>query len=908
MKKSWLFIVFAIALGLLVFILIQVNRLKTYDHNDDSLKAIPANAGVIIKARSLDLLQKKLNEEINFKDDLFSSNLIRNALLPLNEVDSFATTNKLPISHIKKHVVYISFHSEGKQSVKPFYLIELHNKKEATEIKGAIESFSSNLYDISKRKYNYFDLYQLKNKTNSHSIFVSITNGLALLSESSLLVEASLRQLSANEDWSQSSAFENVRKTASAASKINLFVNFKTLPDILQAITDPQYTNQVNLIKDQSDWAELDVDIKDDGILLNGFINGTHKGVYAYLIQDTKAQRNSFLEYLPSNTRAYLSIVLDNSSAFQKRINSFYKTNNIQYPITNFEDKHSINFQDPFFAILSGELTLAIDASSRSNSSLLLMGLESKSEGEETLKTLLNKTGNTTTPTRVYKPDDGISYNIYKGFSEPVFDMLFGALMDHIPNSYFTFYENNLIVADTYMQLEQLIYNNILNRTLKYNKTHQKFLENFSSRDNVFVYANMEALPQSTENLFTPLWENINTKQKESLSNFYAIGFQFSSMGAMGYSTIYLQHLPNKVSEPHTIWQSLLDSLAITKPTLVNNHYTNEKEVIIQDAENNLYLMSNNGRMLWKKPLDAPILSEITQIDYYNNNKLQYIFNTKNRIYILDRNGNNVAHFPVNLPSSATNGLSVFDYDNNKDYRFFVACENKQVYLFNKKGNIVQGWEFKKSEGNVNKPLQHFRTAGKDYIVLSDNRRNYILDRKGNIRVPIKTDFVRNSNSVFYLSTNAKNESELITSSTNGEIVKVSLNNGAVKIYSIGTVDPSHKLTYEKVNGKDRYIISEPHKVTVLDNQFKTVFSKTFDNQINLNIDTYQFSSQNIKFGISEQTGNNIYLLNDDGSTYKGFPLIGKSRFSIGFLKSSSTKFNLIVAGANNYLYNYRVE
>ena len=561
-----------------------------------------------------------------------------------------------------------------------------------------------------------------------------------------------------------------------------------------------------------------------------------------------------------------------------------------------------------FFSILSGEIALAYEGTTQSGKGILVLSLNSQSEGEKTLKELLNKAGNVTSPSFIYKPDDGLSYNIYKSFDEPVFEMLLGALFCDIPDKYFTFYKNNLIVAEGSKQLEQFLYSNILNRTLKYSKTHQQFLDNFSSKDNVFVYANTGSLPQTTNLFFQPLWKDLKRNQSEALSNFYALGCQFSGTGNMIYSTIYLQHLPNKTSEPQTIWQSLLDTLAITKPTLVKNHYTNEKEVVIQDAKYNLYLMSNSGRMLWKKPLNEPILGEITQVDYYRNNKLQYIFNTPSKIYILDRNGNHVANFPVTLPSKATNGLTVVDYDNNENYRIFVACQNKKINLYNKKGNIITGWDFKGAEGVIEKPVQHFRSNNKDYIVVSDNRRNYILNRRGNIRVSIKNDFVSNVNSSFFLLNKNKPNDELVTISEDGQIKKVSLTSGAVTTTNIGSVDTNHKLSVFYQGNTENYVLSEPQRVTVLNHQFKKTFDKKFDNEINLDVDLYQFSSRNMKLGVSELNGNKIYLINNDGSLYKGFPLIGKSRFSIGFLKSSSVKFNLIVAGANNYLYNYRVE
>ena len=184
---------------------------------------------------------------------------------------------------------------------------------------------------------------------------------------------------------------------------------------------------------------------------------------------------------------------------------------------------------------------------------------------------------------------------------------------------------------------------------------------------------------------------------------------QFVTEGEMYYSNISLGYTSQIKEKAHTVWESLLDSTAIGKPYLTINHYTSEKEIIVQDAKNTLYLINSAGRILWKVRLEDPIMGEIYQIDYYNNGKLQYLFNTPTGIHLLDRNGNYVERYPVKLRADATNGLALFDYDKRKEYRIFVACENRKVYVYDIEGNIVPGWKFPGSEGTVQKPVQHFR-------------------------------------------------------------------------------------------------------------------------------------------------------------------------------------------------------
>ena len=125
--------------------------------------------------------------------------------------------------------------------------------------------------------------------------------------------------------------------------------------------------------------------------------------------------------------------------------------------------------------------------------------------------------------------------------------------------------------------------------------------------------------------------------------------------------------------EAQTVWESRLDYPVVSKPMLVTNHYTGEKEIFVQDEKNNIYLLNKSGRILWKQKTGGRILGDVYQLDYYKNGKLQLIFNTREQIHLLDRNGNYVERYPVKLRSPATNGMALFDYEKSRDYRIALA-------------------------------------------------------------------------------------------------------------------------------------------------------------------------------------------------------------------------------------------
>jgi hypothetical protein len=69
----------------------------------------------------------------------------------------------------------------------------------------------------------------------------------------------------------------------------------------------------------------------------------------------------------------------------------------------------------------------------------------------------------------------------------------------------------------------------------------------------------------------------------------------------------------------------------------------------------------------------------------------------------------------------------------------------------------------------------------------------------------------------------------------------------------------------------------------------------------------FYFSYDDRKIGLVSKTSNQIFLFNNDGTLYNGFPLKGNTRFTIGFFETGNTSFNLIVGNNYNLLYNYSV-
>jgi hypothetical protein len=165
------------------------------------------------------------------------------------------------------------------------------------------------------------------------------------------------------------------------------------------------------------------------------------------------------------------------------------------------------------------------------------------------------------------------------------------------------------------------------------------------------------------------------------------------------------------------------------------NHTNNTREVLVQDEQHRIHLISAAGKVLWQHALDGPIMGAVHQVDRFRNGKLQVLFNTAGRVYLIDRNGKDVGGFPVNLKEQASAPLAVFDYEGQRDYRVIVPLKDGRLFNIGVDGLPVKGWEAPKLAHPTNSPATHLRIRNKDHLlVFPTPGRVLVLDRRGSER------------------------------------------------------------------------------------------------------------------------------------------------------------------------------
>jgi len=506
----------------------------------------------------------------------------------------------------------------------------------------------------------------------------------------------------------------------------------------------------------------------------------------------------------------------------------------------------------------------------------------------------------------VYQLDNQTSFNIY---SLP--DQFFkGTATGRLFNKYFTVYENYLIFGPSVDALSRVIYQNVLQKTFINDPVFKEISDYLSNRSNVTLFFEPYAFMDYRKELLNEKMSAYLEKMELFFRRIPGVVVQYSTEGDLIYQSISCKYTLQIKDKALTVWESLMDTAVVIKPTLVVNHNTSEKEIFVQDMANKVYLINSTGRVLWKQAVDGLILGGVHQVDFYKNGKLQYLFNTAKKIHLVDRNGNYVERYPISFRSDATNPLALFDYDKSRNYRLFVATEDRKIYLYDIEGNMITGWKFGKTESMVSSEIQHFRVGDKDYIVAVDQNRCYFLDRQGKERIRLKERVVLSPQNPLILDMNIREERpRWISTDTSGSVRAIYLN-GSVSSLLSREMSPNHLFSMEDMNrdGIPEYIFVDGDELEVVKQDGKRLFSYKVKGRISERPDIYKFSASDIKIGITDRSRNRIYLINSDGSLYEGFPLKGSTRFSIGYFKGSESRFNLIVGSENNFLYNYSIE
>lgn len=894
----------------------------------DAINAIPGNAALIFESKQARTAWKKLSKTSVLWQELLGTKTFSRLNAQAHYIDSLILSDAAVSKLLDNHSLFISAHVSGATTFDFLYVYSLPNLTYQSQVKDFFKKINKNSEPVS-RTYAGADIRTIYSATDyKDSLSYAFSEGILMMSSKPMLVEEAVRQLKSGVSLMKDKNFRKIITTAGKNVDANVYINYKSFPDILTQFISPSLKREMNMITDFADCSGWDVAIKPNALLFSGFTQANDSAInFLNLFRKQEPNEIELTKVVPSKTALMLFFGISNIKLFHRDYKNYLsatqqlKLQSYEHYIEGIDKKYGISIERSMLDWIDNEMAFVVTepaSDDLTNNCYAILHSNTIDEAVKSLNELADVAKGEGKDRReedeklsVKKTTDEYRNHIINYINIPqLLPQLLGWQFKKISNSYFTAIDDYIVFGNSAEALQHFIDDFENNKVLANDKNYKLFSENISGEANIYLYS---SIARSATLYSTLVNEDIAgniEEQRERFYKFEAIGVQFTvnNTNKLFYSNAYLKYNPDYKRESGTLWESQLDTTVSARPYLVINHNTKTKEIVVQDDGNKLYLISNTGKIVWTKQLTERIMSDVKQVDVLKNNKLQLLFNTRNAIHLYDRNGKEMRGFPIRLESPATNGVSVFDYENNRDYRIFAACENKKIYCFKANGEEVSAFKYGKTDAKVFLPIQYHKIADKDHLTAVDERgKVYIFNRQGETLVKLK-DNLPSGISNFYIDPGKDYSKTIITAAdTSGNIVKMNFI-GDKKNIRVERFNGRPFFEYKDINNDKikEYIFIEGNELIVFSQDETELFNYEFNEPVSKAPLVFTFPDGSSKIGVLSDKTNELYLFNENGSLYHGFPVAGKTLFCIGDINNDGS-YMLITGSSENSIYVYQL-
>ena len=881
--------------------------------NTNMLIAVPQNAAILLREQNINALVKKITSTNLIWEELVSNTTSFSTLSnQLRALDSIVQIPQLAPFLADKSML-TSVHLSGANSYDfVFYFTTSVGTSEKEVLNGLKNQLKVN---PTTRTYDGQTIYTVGLANQKLSFTYKKT--IFAFSFSTILIEDVIRQMKADNSLLDNTEFAQILSTTGEIPDGNIFINHQKLPVLLAQLVTNSMKEDVLELKSYASWSALDITLKSNSIMLNGFTLAPEQAAYfASLFKNQSKslgnQKIKITEVTPRNTAFLYYYSFSNSKQFFSDRKAWLKQQNKFFEYTQFVEKlatdYGIDIEEEFLSTIGNELAFIITepvSEDVINYQYVIFQTKDSEQTKINLRAIEKKINSGVVENVLFN-----EFSISQLHVTNLFPKLFGKPFVNSKNPYYTIIDDYVVFGASESAIKTFITDYVAGRTLKNDENFQSFSDQLSANASIFIYNNI-ARSVNLYKIYADEKFIVDIDEKTTfLRKFEALAFQVNpSKSGLFYNNVYLKYNPVYKQDTRTLWETILDTLIASPPQLVMNHITNTKEVFVQDIAHKIYLISTNGKILWSKQLQEPLVGQVQQIDIFKNGKLQLLFNTKNNIYLLDRNGNNVGNFPILLKAEATTSVAPLDYENNRNYRLLIGCNNNQLYNYTLEGNLVDGWEYTPSKSSPSGLIKHFIMENKDYIVVTtENGKVKVVQRNGKDRLELKNSITNTINNQYLVVGNDLANTFLTSMDTSGNVIKLFFND---KLEQIKPIDNQISDFYffspisitPTVNGATYFYCYE-NTLIANDASQNKLFSLEFSSKITHKPQIFTMPDKTKRIGVVTNSG--IYLLNDAGVIEQDFPLAGSTPFMIEDINNDNV-LNLVV-GEKNLVYMYNLK
>jgi hypothetical protein len=775
--------------------------------------------------------------------------------------------------------VTISLHPTGLETFDLLFTINL-SKRSANSLIDEIKNRLAPGTRFQTRKYSEIEILEYFDTQNNRLWSLTLLDELVLISSSSFLLEEAVRfYLSENPE----NYFSFASSTPYPAGTLaRLHLSGKGLSSLLKGVSQDRENSEI-----------IRLEKLNAGLTLNMTFEKQQLHFKGSLFSDKDV---NFTPSINANLNTIESLISNRTLALtQYNLESIFETqklNNLAFnpKATLSGEIQQLLIDKGFFDALTGEiyhlhledLGDAVNNSAiliRTNEPLFSFGL--LREYQET--TLTEGT------------DFYLGNEILNLLEEDFPAHLFAGKFKGFKQTFVTVLEETLVFTNTQQAMKLILDDHAMGNTwLKFpkNSTAKKSLNPNSGFAKIIL---LDQIWNTWTKEANASWNSFLQKYAPSFRSFPLISLNINQVNNKQEASLVIHYQSeSKTSNTNTAGILLLPSksTSFTSPILygpksIVNFLDKTEDVLVQDNQNNLHLINSGGERVFSVKLDGPIVSETFQVDYYKNGKLQILLATETKIYGIDRLGNPLPGYPINLNGEQITHLNLIDYNNDKDYRYFLSTTKGNLYLLDKKGKKLEGWNPLSIGEKTIAPPSHIRIPGKGDVLLAQTEEGnlHLFSRRGEKQAgsPFSLGNKLLSPLRFKLDQSSKKGLFLGITST-GEVVNCDLE---------GQITYKNQLIKEDKEN-EFFLIQDPNQIgfvfvsrqfnqiSVLDKDEKLLFKTKLSAQ-NLIYQYFDFGSNRQIFALTDLEQEFSYLYDLKGNLMTAMPLESTGKIQITY-------------------------
>ena len=869
----------------------------------DALQAIPAESAVILHSTRSDAFWNALSGTSVIWEELKQLEQINDAHLALMRLDSLLRLT--PELKRRERAVFAGLKRIGKNQESWLFATEMAGD-EIPLFSGLAADFANSSTPAEAQTYQGVELFALEDAFSGRTLYYYGVNGIVAFSYSKILIEESVRQVQGSFSLRNDSAFLQAFGTLGGTVPAHVLVNNSRFSELLSSISAPTASWVSSHL---SGWTALDLQLRGNDVNLSGFVlHSDSSKDFLAIFENGNAPKISVTEIMPASTSNFLVLAFGEFQDFYSRYKSYLGGQNklplLEQKLEQISDSCRCNAADAAIGWIGNQAAVfSTEFHSAQGTQQHYMAFMAR----DTDDAMINLRQLVSTPA------DSAKWHYQE---VPVFQLAHGNLYEELlpkpfsgfPELYFCQIRDYIVFGATPESLFRLIRSVNSTNTLADSENFKSFSDQISSRSNLLLYSAPAKSVEFYKTLSSETGTEWLSRHSDLLQKFQGFIYQLNFYKEnMFYNHLYLRHNPEIPQKPDLLWELDLKAPIAGCPYLVKNHYTGNLEILVQDTNHVIHLISPTGRILWSEQLNGPIMGAVQQIDVYKNGKLQMLFNTPTSIYLLDRNGHAVENFPVKLAASATAPLAVADYENTKDYRIFIPLADRSIRLFNASGKFVKGWDNPTTKAIVRQPVKHIRAGSKDYIFAADTQGAiYLLDRRGNMRhqVSEKIRYPATADLFFEVGKNISSSGIIYTDSL-GNVVKLGFDNTIKKLGLLP--HPAEWFQLKDVNrdGKSEILLKSGDELKIFDSTGSEM--NEFEVISNSIVQYFSLSERAGWFAIADTIEQKLHLMDLEGTIHPAEPLLSGRFCTIADINQDGS-FEVVAAAKSGQIYIYSLE